>query len=183
MESKEDFIVVDIDACIGCGNCLAVCHLNEKIDNAIMYGKKIKNTLFKVVNGLINRNNVCWNCTDAPCLDACDKGILKKDGNGVVYLDLDIDEDEPDIEKIKICNKCHQKCIEACPSGELFLSKIKCGDTMYSIPIKCDLCEGDPECVKACPTGAIRFINISSEKHKDKRKHAEILAKVSELVS
>ena len=184
MESDEDFIVVDVEECIGCGNCLVVCHLNDKIDDNIAFGKKIKNTLFKVVNGLINRNSVCYNCTDAPCIEACDKKILKKDNNGLVYIDLDNDQEgsELDLEKIKICHDCHKKCIEACPSKELFLTTIKFDEKIFSIPIKCDVCDGDPQCVKACPTNAIRFVNISKTNYENKMRHAEVLAKVSKLV-
>lgn len=29
------------------------------------------------------------------------------------------------------------------------------------IPVKCDLCGGDPECVKWCPNGALKYSNRS----------------------
>ena len=108
METKEDFILVDINKCRGCGNCLIVCPLNEIIDIDTQYGKKTKNVLFKVVNGAIDRKEICYECVDAPCIEACDKDILKKDENGLVYLDLDIDMEnisESDIEKFKIIDR------------------------------------------------------------------------------
>ncbi|MHA1270047.1 MAG: hypothetical protein ACTSPY_09705 [Candidatus Helarchaeota archaeon] len=185
METKEGFIVVDIDECVGCGNCLMICHLNDIIDTKIAYGKKQSNSLFRVINGLINRDNICYNCTDAPCIEACDKHILKKDDNSLVYIDLGVDLDnisEEDFDKLKICADCHKKCIEACPTKELFLVQIKCNDKKVSVPIKCDLCGGDPECVKVCPTGAIKYVNISKINFENKKKHAEILAKVSKLI-
>jgi Fe-S-cluster-containing hydrogenase component 2 len=186
METKEDFILVDINKCRGCGNCLIVCPLNEIIDIDTQYGKKTKNVLFKVVNGAIDRKEICYECSDAPCIEACDKGILKKDENGLVYLDLDIDMEnisESDIEKFKICDECDKKCIEACPSGELFLTTIKSDGKIFSVPIKCDTCDGDPQCVKVCPANAIKYINISKESYENKKKHAEIIAKVSKLIS
>jgi len=26
------------------------------------------------------------------------------------------------------------------------------------LPLKCDLCQGQPECVRMCPTGALRYV-------------------------
>ncbi|MHA1232122.1 MAG: hypothetical protein ACTSRP_14240 [Candidatus Helarchaeota archaeon] len=184
MGQKEDFIVVEAEKCIGCGNCLVVCHLNDLIDKTIAYGKRGQNIIFKIINGLIDRKSICYNCTDAPCIKACDKEILKKDENGLVYLDLDVllTEEKPEnIEKLKVCNECDKKCIEACPSKELFITKIKYKGNEYTVPMKCDLCGGEPECAKVCPSGAIKFVNILKQNYENKRKHAEILAKVAEL--
>jgi Fe-S-cluster-containing hydrogenase component 2 len=49
------------------------------------------------------------------------------------------------------CISCY-KCVDACPFGAVFVH----GDCEY--PIKCDMCSGDPECVKACPKDAIKSI-------------------------
>jgi len=51
----------------------------------------------------------------------------------------------------ELCISCF-KCLEACPFGAIFAHPDCPG------PIKCDLCGGDPECVKACPKEAIRMI-------------------------
>jgi Fe-S-cluster-containing hydrogenase component 2 len=52
----------------------------------------------------------------------------------------------------ELCIGC-QTCIQAC-SYEL--SRIRF-DRVKKKAIKCDLCGGDPACVKACPTGALSY--------------------------
>ncbi|MCD6323879.1 MAG: 4Fe-4S binding protein, partial [Desulfurococcales archaeon] len=47
------------------------------------------------------------------------------------------------------CIGCRE-CAYACPFGAINLN-------MVAMPIKCDLCGGDPECVKVCPHDALIF--------------------------
>lgn len=42
-------------------------------------------------------------------------------------------------------------CMLACPFGCIVVSDRGCAE-------KCDLCEGEPECVKFCATKAIKFV-------------------------
>jgi len=81
---------------------------------------------------------VCSQCKIPVCADACPVGALKRI-DGVVQLCPDE------------CISC-AKCIEACPFGAIYAH----ADVNH--PIKCDLCNGEPECVKVCPKEAIRFI-------------------------
>jgi Fe-S-cluster-containing hydrogenase component 2 len=60
--------------------------------------------------------------------------------DGVVRLDKEV------------CISCF-KCIEACPFGAMF------AHDDVDQPIKCDMCDGDPRCVRACPKNAIRLIS------------------------
>ena len=43
-------------------------------------------------------------------------------------------------------------CIIACPFGGPSI------DPFDRSTVKCDLCDGDPECVKFCPNEALKFI-------------------------
>ena len=43
-------------------------------------------------------------------------------------------------------------CIVACPFGAIMY------DADRKRVIKCELCEGDPQCVRLCPTGALAFL-------------------------
>jgi Fe-S-cluster-containing hydrogenase component 2 len=81
---------------------------------------------------------VCSQCRKPPCETACPVGALRRI-DGVVSLDKEV------------CISCF-RCVEACPFGAVYAHD----DCDY--PIKCDLCEGDPECVKHCPKGALRMI-------------------------
>ena len=48
-------------------------------------------------------------------------------------------------------------CVFACPFGATFVDQ----DTGHVL--KCDLCDGDPTCVKICPTGALSYEEMSKE--------------------
>jgi len=52
-----------------------------------------------------------------------------------------------------VCVGC-AVCAIACPYGTMFYNP----DTHKAF--KCDLCGGDPACVKACPTDAIEYVEI-----------------------
>jgi ferredoxin len=40
--------------------------------------------------------------------------------------------------------------------------------------VKCDLCGGDPECVKACPYDAIDFEIVLPQRHEYTKKRYEV---------
>ena len=81
---------------------------------------------------------VCSQCKKPPCEDVCPSDALSR-VDGVVQLDKEA------------CISC-LRCVEACPFGAFYAHD----DCDY--PIKCDMCEGDPACVKECPKGALRLI-------------------------
>jgi Fe-S-cluster-containing hydrogenase component 2 len=49
------------------------------------------------------------------------------------------------------CTLC-KACLSACPFGNIIWEK-KSGRV-----VKCDLCGGDPECAKTCPSGTLTFV-------------------------
>ena len=51
-------------------------------------------------------------------------------------------------EKCKGCRMCQRACPWGMPSFKEDIEK----------STKCHLCNGNPECVQACPTGALRYI-------------------------
>jgi carbon-monoxide dehydrogenase iron sulfur subunit len=52
-------------------------------------------------------------------------------------------------------------------------------DTIAKRVVKCDLCDGDPSCVKACTTDAIQFVDLSTVNIVKKRKAA---GRIEELI-
>jgi carbon-monoxide dehydrogenase iron sulfur subunit len=98
----------------------------------------------------------CRHCKDAPCLDACSTGALRKDPETetVIYDDSK-------------CITCWM-CVMICPFGIISPSSER------GMILKCDRCfdmEG-PYCVEACPTDALMFIDTADleEVAKEKRK-------------
>jgi Fe-S-cluster-containing hydrogenase component 2 len=58
----------------------------------------------------------------------------------------------------------------ACPYGAISL------DTQRHIMIHCNLCEGDPECVKFCPTKALDFVRMDMADMPRRRQMAMMLS-------
>ncbi|MFH1749000.1 MAG: 4Fe-4S dicluster domain-containing protein [Planctomycetota bacterium] len=81
---------------------------------------------------------VCIQCDDAPCMETCPEEALVRDSwtNAVVVL-------------ADKCTNCGL-CVESCPYGVIY-----CED---DVARKCDLCGGDPECVRFCGPGALQFV-------------------------
>jgi anaerobic carbon-monoxide dehydrogenase iron sulfur subunit len=79
---------------------------------------------------------VCVQCKNPPCGKACPVNAISKDSNGTVKIDYDL------------CIGC-EACVSQCPFG-----------VMMALPekvVKCELCGGDPQCIKYCATKAIEY--------------------------
>jgi len=86
---------------------------------------------------------VCQQCESAPCQIICPvKAVSRDDHQGVVEVDYDR------------CIGCRM-CIAVCPFGVMSF------DALGEKVIKCDLCGGDPVCVKFCETQAIQYVDAS----------------------
>ena len=82
---------------------------------------------------------VCNQCSEPVCEENCPTGAIGKNpDDGVVRIDQDT------------CLGCGL-CSLACPYGGIDY------DPVTKTTFKCDLCGGNPECVKACPEGLISF--------------------------
>ena len=93
--------------------------------------------------GHINHVLYCQQCDDPQCLKACPTGALHVDPEtGARVIDQDV------------CIGC-QTCLNACiyAQGGQGQSRIKYNAETNTC-FKCDLCGGDPQCVKYCPIGA-----------------------------
>lgn len=126
--------MISPDKCISCRTCEIICSFTkDKEFNP-------KNSAVSVLNyeeALISVPIMCMHCEDAACAKVCPVGAIKRVDNAVVV----------DHEK---CIGC-KMCISACPLGNIiFNSKQK-------KIVKCDLCGGDPQCAKFCPSGAIEY--------------------------
>ncbi|MFC1988204.1 4Fe-4S dicluster domain-containing protein, partial [Chloroflexota bacterium] len=120
--------------CVGCRLCEMVCSLvhEGECSTAMSRIRIYRDEEFG--NNLVS---LCLQCDDAYCIDSCAYGALNRDEKtGVVAVDD------------KSCTAC-EACVAACPIGAIYLNKEK--DTVF----KCDLCGGDPECVKFCSRGAL----------------------------
>ena len=94
-------------------------------------------------------------CDEAPCQEACPSEALSRDveTNAVIVAqDLYIQ-----------CGACVEACVidhEGIDFAEKIVIQL---DEEAQMPQKCDLCSGDPQCVKYCPTEALRLTDRDPE--------------------
>jgi Fe-S-cluster-containing hydrogenase component 2 len=133
------------EICSGCRACELVCslyhfgHVNPKKSRISIVKKGLENDLAVVCNQGLR-------CSEE-CIPSCPVECIKRD-DGIVRI---ITED---------CIGC-EACVEACPYDTIKMV----GD----IAIKCDLCDGNPTCVKFCPLHAITYEDGPAEKYDDVR--------------
>ncbi len=84
-----------------------------------------------------SENHFCRQCASPECLDVCQEGAIYVDENTGARV---VNE--------KKCVGCGE-CVEACQFDMIWLNEAT------EKAFKCDLCGGDPQCARWCPTGAI----------------------------
>jgi carbon-monoxide dehydrogenase iron sulfur subunit len=136
-------IVVQQEVCSGCRACEIAC---------VAYHEGRFGTTAARIHVLkieplgIDKPQACRQCQRAPCVQACTTGALYKDTRtGAVLLN------------VALCSVCGD-CVEACPFDAIRFHP----ETGF--PNICDLCGGDPQCVRRCATGAIVYSESSAVK-------------------
>jgi len=133
-------VAVIPEECSGCRMCELACAIKHfGVNNP---KKSAVRVLITYPHPVVRMPILCSQCKRPPCANVCKFNALRW-MDGVVTLDKNA------------CVSCF-RCVESCPFGAIYAHD----DCEY--PIKCDLCEGDPECVKQCPKGALRLIPESA---------------------
>ena len=123
------------ELCSGCRLCELACAIGHfGVNNP---KKSAVRVLVTYPQPVLRMPIVCSQCKVPVCAEACPVGALKRT-DGVVHLDTET------------CVSC-MKCVEACPFGAVYAH----GDVEN--PIKCDLCDGRPQCVDSCPINLLHF--------------------------
>jgi carbon-monoxide dehydrogenase iron sulfur subunit len=129
-------ITIHPQKCNGCGLCEIACSLFhlEYIDTSL---SRIR--VIEWHSDDIFLPNCCQQCAEAPCMAVCPKdAIYWNDDWGRVMVDYDR------------CVSCGT-CMAACPYAAIGFDEIR------QMIFKCDLCDGNPQCVHFCEPGALTW--------------------------
>ncbi|HSL20070.1 MAG TPA: 4Fe-4S dicluster domain-containing protein [Vicinamibacterales bacterium] len=169
-------MTIDIDKCIGCGNCVRACKAENdvpldpryfrtwveryRIDPADMEHPHVDspNGGYDGFEPAPDENpawksffvpKLCNHCADSPCVQVCPVGATFRSEDGVVLVDKDY------------CLGCRY-CIQACPYGCRYL------DPRSHTADKCSLCyhritKGlTTACCETCPTGSRQLADLKN---------------------
>ncbi len=130
-------IAIQPEKCNGCNDCMVACaQKKEGTTNPSDARLSIELGEEALAKGFA----LCRQCAMPQCVMVCPSGALRKDEEtGIVS----VDETE--------CVGC-RLCTLACAYAGIALHPKK------QKAVKCDLCGGDPTCVKSCKTGALSLV-------------------------
>lgn len=120
-------VEVDASRCTGCRACMLTCSL-RRTGEVRLSGSAIR--VVSAPDEAAHAPIVCRSCEDRPCVEVCPVGAIR-DAEDTPILDVDQ------------CIGC-KACTAACPYGAISFDKAA------EKAVKCDLCGGDPLCVKVC---------------------------------
>jgi tetrathionate reductase subunit B len=171
-------MVIDIETCIGCGNCVRACKQENNVPLEPSYFRTwveryhvipedLERPLVDSPDGGYNGfpekyaaddgaksffvPKLCNHCAASPCVQACPVGATFDSPDGVVLVDK------------TYCLGCRY-CVQACPYGCRFI------DPRTKTVDKCSLCyhritKGlTTACCEVCPTGARRLADLKNPK-------------------
>jgi len=187
-------MVVDIEACIGCGNCVRACKEENDVPRLPQYFRTwveryrvkpddLEHPVVDSPNGGYDGfpaqekvdpdakhyfvPKLCNHCAHSPCVQVCPVGATFESPDGVVLVDQ------------SYCLGCRY-CVQACPYGTRFI------DPRTETVDKCTLCyhritKGlTTACCETCPTGARQLGDLKDKKdpiHQFLREHHVLVLK------
>lgn len=160
-------LLIDLDKCTGCRSCIVACKSWNKLEprtenrtqeeiRKIVEKTKGVNKFSDNDYTYIHEKDIrsfykrqCMHCEDPQCVKNCPAHAIIKYDNGAVVVDKE---------------KCEGVglCVQVCPFDVPVMAENK-------KPVKCTLCYDritqnpplDPACVKACPSKALKFGELS----------------------
>ncbi len=167
-------MTIDINKCIGCGNCVKACAQENDVPKGFfrtwveryeVSGDDMEHPRVDSPNGGMNGfppidkpadkaffvSKLCNHCAHSPCVQSCPVGATFESPDGVVLVDQ------------KYCIGCGY-CIQACPYGCRYMHPTK------HVADKCTLCyhritKGlTTACCEVCPTGSRRLADLKDPK-------------------
>ncbi|MDP6178343.1 MAG: 4Fe-4S dicluster domain-containing protein [Desulfatiglandales bacterium] len=151
----DKVLMIDYQKCTGCRQCEMICSVvHEGVSNPSR--SRIKVMKWEAEGLYIPMS--CQQCEDAPCMNVCPVNAISRDEDiGFVTVDYDV------------CIGC-RTCVAVCPFGAMNFDVI---DKKVS---KCDLCGGDPQCVRFCEVKAVDYVDAGRQSLLKKKDAAKKLS-------
>ena len=155
-------LIFNPDRCTGCGLCELICSLGHA---GTCNPARSRIRILRMEQKGVIIQTFCQQCEDPACMDACPVSTIQKNESaGTIGIDHEV------------CIAC-QECISACPYKGIYFDETD--EKIFA----CDLCGGDPECVKYCETRAIEFLEkdpVTIQKKRDSLQELEGLLKLTQ---
>jgi Fe-S-cluster-containing dehydrogenase component/CRP-like cAMP-binding protein len=145
----ESLLVINLDRCVRCGNCVRACHSRHKYTRLDRRGPIFRRRAALKAGKYehVMLPSSCRHCRDPECMIGCPTGAIQRFADG----DVDINDN---------CIGC-ENCARKCPYGNITMrpleEKERPSPEITKRAIKCNLCRGHgySNCVHECPRGAI----------------------------
>jgi carbon-monoxide dehydrogenase iron sulfur subunit len=139
-KNEPIWITRELSKCSGCRKCEIECSLAHE---GRVWPEASRVRVFMLVPG-VEFPHLCAQCEDYPCVEVCPyKALSVSKKTGAVLVNAEL------------CNACG-KCIVACPG------RIPHMHPKEKRVVICDLCGGDPKCVKVCAEGRYNVLRVVS---------------------
>ena len=152
----QKILFVEPERCSGCRICEAVCSLHQE---RVFNPERARIHVVKWDNAGVYIPMICQQCETPFCETVCPvRAIHRKDDTGALIIDYNL------------CVGC-KLCVTFCPFGGV-------GIDIEGKIIKCDLCNGDPQCAKNCEPEALKFIEATTINLRKRRIAAEKFSEI-----
>lgn len=133
-------VTITPEKCVGCRNCEMACAVMQSSNSCAGDLANIRVNVNAKARFVLPIT--CFHCEEAWCMGVCPaNAISRNEETGAVVIDQ------------SRCAGC-KMCILACPYGNIHF------DHENLVSHKCDLCGGDPECVKHCIGTALNYEEV-----------------------
>ncbi len=144
----ESLLVINLDRCVRCGNCVRACHSRHEFTRLERRGPIFKRRVHMESNKHehLLMPSSCRHCRDPECMVGCPTGAIHRNPDG----EVDINDN---------CIGC-DNCARKCPYGNITMRPLpedQQKDGVVKRAIKCTMCKGYSysNCVYNCPRGAV----------------------------
>jgi anaerobic carbon-monoxide dehydrogenase iron sulfur subunit len=140
LKRKEDVmanvLMIHPDKCTGCRSCELACSFEKERQ---FRPRASRVHVFTWEREGVSVPMMCQQCDPAPCVSVCTPGAMRRNqASGRVEWDD------------ARCIRCRM-CVQACPFGNAVY------DGRTNAILKCDACDGKPECALFCPNKALEY--------------------------